>query len=219
MRIVIFSDLHNSTAGFCAVQRYAQQHQADRLLYLGDLGSDETLLAALRDREIACTFGNWEVSGLRRLSSPWAEWVAQWPAKIEISDICYTHATPDIPATVTNTIEAASYMAHGVGWGQLFPRLHTNEEARWLALAALETTNQRAAFHGHTHIQRVWAYQGGRWRTFNGPAEFTLEAGTEEHPNRYLIGVGSAGAPQDGEALRFAVYDEADRHVELVAID
>lgn len=218
MRIVIFSDLHNSTAGLRTVERYAQQHNADRLLYLGDLGSDDTLFAALHRGEIACTFGNWEVSGLRQLRSPWAEWVAQWPAKLEIGDICYTHATPDIPDSVTNTAQAATYMAHGVGWGQLFPRLHTNEDARWLALATLETNNQRAAFHGHTHIQRVWAYQKGRWQTFNGPAEFTLEAGTEEHPNRYLIGVGSAGAPQDGTSLRFALYDEERGHVELVAV-
>jgi hypothetical protein len=110
-------------------------------------------------------------------------------------------------------------MGRGVGWGQLFPRLHNNEEARWSALAALESKNQRAAFHGHTHIQQVWACQGGRWRSFDGPTEFRLEAGTAEQPNRYLIGVGSAGAPQDGRALRYALYDDGDKSVQLLAVE
>lgn len=218
MRTVIFSDLHNLAAGFQSVSIYAEQHNADRLLYLGDLGSDPTLFAALHGREIACIFGNWEVSGLRRLPKRWAKWVADWPAKIDVDGICYTHATPDIPPSVTTTATAAAYMAQGIGWSQLFPRLHNNADARWAALAALEASNQRAAFHGHTHIQQVWAYVYGRWRTFDGPGEFTLDPGTPAQPARYLIGVGSAGAPQDGPTLRFALYDDQDQSVQLVAV-
>jgi predicted phosphodiesterase len=218
MRIVIFSDLHNLVTGFNTVLRYAQRKNADRLLYLGDLGDNPVLLDALHSREISCIFGNWEVSGLRRLSPKWASWVATWPAKIEIDNICYTHATPELPTDVTTTAEAAKYIEQGIGWAQLFPRLHNNEEARWSAWAALETRNQRAAFHGHTHIQQVWVNEAGRWRSFDGPAEFTLEAGTPEYPTRYLIGIGSAGAPQDGRDLRFALYDDSDKCVELLAV-
>ncbi len=218
MRIAIFSDLHNLINGFHAVSLHAQRQNADRLIYLGDLGSDPELFIALQAREIACTFGNWEVSGLQRLPQQLATWVAAWPAKIEINDICYTHATPDIPAAVTTTGEAIAYMRQGIGWNQLFPRLTTNQEARWSALAALATNQQRAAFHGHTHIQQVWAYEAGRWRTFNGPTEFTLESGTVEQPTHYLIGVGSAGAPQDGNTLRYALYDDSNKSVQLHAL-
>jgi predicted phosphodiesterase len=223
MRIAIFSDLHGVEAGYKHVVRHAQQHNADQLLYLGDLGNDPALFAALHSGEIACTFGNWEVSGLNRLPSRWAKWVAGWPAKIELDDICFTHATPDMPATVTNTAEAAAYMAQGMTWHQLFPRLHLNEEARWSALAALETHKQRAAFHGHTHIQQMWSFRRGRWQSLYGPAEFVLEESTAEQPSRYLIGVGSAGAPQDGHLLRYALYDHYEEHrersVQLVALD
>jgi predicted phosphodiesterase len=218
MRIAILSDLHGNAAAFDTIIRHAEGHQADRLLYLGDLGHDPALLAALHSREIACTFGNWEVSGLRRLPLRWQSWVGAWPAKIEIGDICYTHATPDMPAAVTTTAEAAIYMGRGVGWNDLFPRLHNDEDARWAALAALEANDRRAAFHGHTHIQQAWLYQKGRWRSFYGPAEFTLEPGTVQQPTRYLIGVGSAGEPQDGAALRYALHDEGDRSVQLLAV-
>jgi predicted phosphodiesterase len=196
----------------------AQRQNADHLVFLGDAGNNTTLLDALRAREISCIFGNWEVSGLRRLPAHLAPWVATWPAKIEVDDLCYTHATPDLPSAVNNTAGAVAYMAQGMGWSQLFPRLHNNEEARWAALAALETRDQRAVFHGHTHIQQVWVYAANRWRSFNGPADFPLEPGREEHATRYLIGVGSAGAPQDGHALRYALYDDSDKCVQLLAV-
>jgi predicted phosphodiesterase len=218
MRTAIFSDLHDRTLGFHTILRHAQRHNADQLVYLGDVGDDSALFDALRAREVLCTFGNWEVSGLRRFPARIREWVATWPAKVEMEDLCLTHATPDLPPTVTDTTSAAAYMTQGVGWSQLFPRLNHNEEARWAALAALETHNQRAVFHGHTHIQQVWVYAARRWRSFYGPAEFTLEEGTEEQPTRYLIGVGSAGAPQDGRALRYALYDNSDRGVQLFAV-
>jgi predicted phosphodiesterase len=219
MRIAIFSDLHDFTPGLHKVIADAQCRSADHLLYLGDVGDNHTLFNALRAREITCIFGNWEVSKLRRLPADLASWVAAWPAKVELDDVCATHATPDLPPQVHSTADAATYMARGIGWNQLFPRLHTNEEARWSALAALETSNQRAAFHGHTHVQQVWVYAAQRWRSFNGPAEFTLEPGTPEAPTRYLIGVGSAGDPQDGPALCYALYDDSDHSVQLIKLE
>ncbi len=75
------------------------------------------------------------------------------------------------------------------------------------------------AFHGHTHVQQAWSYIDRRWQQTNGPAEFALECGTESDPARYLIGVGSAGEPQDGRALRYALYDDSAECVALVALD
>jgi hypothetical protein len=42
-----------------------------------------------------------------------------------------------------------------------------------------------------------------------------LEPGLPTAPNRYLIGVGSAGAPDDGPQLRYAIYDETTAQVWL----
>ena len=216
MRTVIFSDLHDFVPGLHTVTAYAERQNVDRLIYLGDAGDNPALFAALRSREITCIFGNWEVSRLRRLPPDLEIWVAIWPAKVDLGEVCYTHATPDVPPEVHTTANAGTYMARGIGWHQLFPRLHINEDARWAALAALEASNQRAAFHGHTHVQQVWVYAMQRWRTFNGPAEFTLDPGTPEQPTRYLIGVGSAGDPQDGPELRFALYDDVEQSVQLI---
>lgn len=218
MRTAIFSDLHNLSSGLQSVIADSQHKNADRLIYLGDVGDDPTLFAALRAREISCTFGNWEVSTMRRLPTGLSAWVAGWPARIESGDVYFTHATPDIPLRVLTTASAATYMQKGLGWHVLFPRLNTNEEARWSALAALESSNHRVVFHGHTHVQEVWVYAAKRWRTFRGPAEFTLEPGEPAHATRYLIGVGSAGDPQDGPSLRYALYDDGDQSVQLIKL-
>jgi predicted phosphodiesterase len=208
MRYAIFSDLHDNHTGLAAVLADAEQWQVDGFVYLGDVGRDPKLFLALQERQIACTFGNWEVSGWQRLPDAIAAWVGDWPA------------TPDMPAAVTKTAAASTYMAGGVGWHTLFPRLHRQEEARWAALAMLESTALRIAFHGHTHVQEVHVWESDetghrRLRAFRTTGEFTIERGDPAAPNRYLVGVGSAGAPDDGPGLCYALYDDVARQVLL----
>ena len=220
MRFAIFSDLHDNGAGLAAVLTDAAQWQVDNFVYLGDVGRDPQLFLALQERSIACTFGNWEVSGWQRLPVPLADWVRDWPALIRRPQAIFCHATPDMPPLVTSTATAEAYMRNNLSWHTLFPRLHRHEGARWEALATLEATDVQVAFHGHTHVQEVWAWadegQGQRrLRNFREPAEFTLEPGSPTAPNRYPIGVGSAGAPDDGPQLRYVIYDETTAQVWL----
>lgn len=220
MRFAIFSDLHDNGVGLAAVLTDAAQWQVDNFVYLGDVGRDPQLFLALQERNIACTFGNWEVSGWQRLPATLADWVRDWPALIRRPRAIFCHATPDMPPLVTSTATAEAYMRNNLSWHALFPRLHRHEGARWEAFATLEATDVQVAFHGHTHVQEVWAWaadgQGERrLRNFRDPSEFTLETGLPTAPNRYLIGVGSAGAPDDGPQLRYVIYDETTAQVWL----
>jgi predicted phosphodiesterase len=220
MRFAIFSDLHNNAAGLERVLTDAAEQRADRLICLGDVGRDERLFGELRRQRVECLFGNWEVSGMRYMDHPTAAWVRTWRASLRYGLALFCHATPDIPASVTTTVSATHYMAGGVGWSTLFPRLHLNEGARWSALAALEEADLRVAFHGHTHVQLVWCWQRGSpdtqvLRPFSEPTTFVLEPGEPGTPNRYLVGVGSAGQPDDGPWLRYVLYDEASQQVTL----
>jgi len=220
MRFAIFSDLHDNGAGLVAVLADAAQWQVDNFVYLGDVGRDSQLFLALQDQNIACTFGNWEVSGWQRLPATIAPWVRDWPAVIRRPQALFCHATPDMPPTVVSTATAEAYMRNNLSWHALFPRLHRNEQARWEAFATLEASGMQVAFHGHTHIQEVWAWaddgQGQRrLHSSRDLTEVTLEAGLPTAPNRYLIGVGSAGAPDDGPQLRYVIYDETMAQVWL----
>lgn len=229
MRYAIFSDLHDSLRGFDLVLEDAHQRHVDQFIYLGDVGRSATLFRRLAELSIPCLFGNWEVSGYPRLPAPLDTTVAHWPARYWLPYACLTHATPDMPGEIETTAHAARYMQQTIGeqqmsgWARLFPRLHSQEEARWHALAALETFGVPIAFHGHTHIQRVWIYgqrDGGphtalqrenssdrspsRWHQYHGEPVLPISLPTA---NRYLIGVGSAGQPHDGPYPRYAIYD------------
>jgi hypothetical protein len=177
------------------------------------------LFRTLHQRGYSCLYGNWEVSRLRRLPASLASWVATWPAAYHAGDVVFCHATPDLPPAAATTADAVEHMGRGVRWDQLFPRLRTQGPARRLALAQLETSNQVAAFHGHTHIQHVWRYGAYGWRGFDGPAEFSLAPTAADSTPRFLIGVGSAGAPEDGPQPRYALYDDTQRIVTLIALD
>lgn len=244
MRYAIFSDLHDSLRGWELLLSHAQRNQANALIYLGDVGQNPQLFRTLQDHAIPCLFGNWEVSGYGRLPPDLADAVAQWPATCtldaaagdaagadaggdEQGAACCAHATPAMPAHIRTTQDAARHMQQGHSWASLFPRLHNDESARWEALAALETASIPLAFHGHTHVQMLWAYgpvtgrpaAGGRestrrWRSQSAPQVYPLAAAT----TRYLIGVGSAGQPDDGPQPRYVIYDTTAQTVELCAI-
>lgn len=220
MRYAIFSDLHDNQSGLTAVLADAEAGQVETLIYLGDVGRDPRLFRTLQERQIACTFGNWEVSGWQRLPAALAGWVGEWPATIRHDTAIFCHATPDLPASVTTTAAASAYMAGNQSWHALFPRLNRQEEARWAALATLEAANCRVAFHGHTHVQELYCWEhdeAGRrhLRVDRTPGEFTLHQGNPTTSNRYLIGVGSAGAPDDGPGLCYVLYDDRTQQVVL----
>ena len=213
MIFAIFSDLHDNGAGLRRVLRDAERMQADRLVCLGDVGHSVGLYADLAGRGIECTFGNWEVSGLQQMPTATADWVGQWPAVIRGGHALFCHATPDLPAGVHTTVDAARFMDTVAGWHVLFPRLNRDEPARWQALARLEVDGVQVAFHGHTHVQEAWAWlddgTGMRHlRRSSAPAELVLEPGSAQAPSRHLIGVGSAGQPHDGPHPRYALYDD-----------
>lgn len=218
MRIAIFSDIHDNQAGLRAMLADAERHNADRLIFLGDLGNDARLFEPLQEMEIDCLFGNWEVSGLSRLPSQVRDWVGAWPSTLREGAAAYCHATPDMPKEASNTRNAVMYMQQGVRWQQLFPRLHRDESALWNALAVMEEADLRVAFHGHTHVQMAWAWSvgsggthpGGRGRRLQswlGLETLELASGAADSPNHYIIGVGSAGQPDDGPALKYVIYE------------
>jgi hypothetical protein len=139
-------------------------------------------------------------------------WVARWPALVRHGHALFTHATPAVPLTIRVTADVAALRTAGEQWLHLFPRLDRHEQAVWDALAAMEAADARVVFHGHTHVQQAQGWVTGdngrrRLRTWNNVEMIELQEGDPGRPNRYLIGVGSAGQPEDGPQGGYAVYD------------
>lgn len=216
MRTAIFADLHDNYTGLVAVLDDAAAQKVDRCICLGDAGHTPRILAALQVRQIPCVYGNWEVSGLRRLDGPLADWVGAWPALLREGDAVYCHATPDMPSTLPTTADAAAWMRPGMSWSALFPRLHQNTDAVWHALAWMEAAGVAVAFHGHTHVQMVWTWEVAP-NKLRAASNLTVVRLTPAA--RVLVGVGSAGVPEDGDTLRYAIYDDAARLVYLRRIE
>jgi diadenosine tetraphosphatase ApaH/serine/threonine PP2A family protein phosphatase len=89
------------------------------------------------------------------------------------------------------------------------------------AWPALEATDARITFFGHTHVQGGFATNGDEWFRLTpqyatrhphygdhgGAEEFELELRTGA---RYLLNPGSVGQPRDGDwRAAFALYDDA----------
>lgn len=214
MKIAIFSDIHDNARALETFLTDAEGQGADRLYCLGDVGHSAALFDRLHGVGIDCTFGNWEVSGLARMAAPRQAWVGAWSARRAVGDALLCHATPDMPAAAATTEAAAAFMRTGVRWPTLFPRLDANEEAGWQALAVLEESNVRVAFHGHTHVQKIWSWEADsdgkrRLRSTQDATSITLAPGTPDAPNRTIVGVGSIGQPQDGPSGKYVIWDQA----------
>lgn len=212
MRTAIFADLHDNYTGLTTVLDDAAAQKVDRTIFLGDAGHTARILAALQVRKFSCVFGNWEVSGLRRWNENLATWVSTWPAVIRAGCAVYCHATPDMPAALATAGATAAWMKPGMSWSSIFPRLHQNTDAVWNALAWMESEDVTVAFHGHTHVQMVWVWElaSNQLRAFTNLTQVRLAPGT-----RTIIGVGSAGVPEDGPWPRYAIYDDATATVLL----
>lgn len=215
MRTAIFADLHDNHTGLATVLADANEQKVDAFIFLGDAGHQPRLLAALQVRRIPCVYGNWEVSGLRRLPQKLAEWVGEWPALLRQGDAAYCHASPEMPATLPTTAAAADWMKPGMSWSALFPRLHQSSDALWNALAWMESHDVRVLFHGHTHVQTAWVWElaTNRLRLLSNATLVRLTPAV-----RVVVGVGSAGAPEDGPWPRYAIYDNVAQTVLLHAV-
>ena len=208
----IFSDVHHRSDRLQRVLDYLATRPVDMYLQLGDLGSAPLpLLDTLPVRHV---FGNWEVSQLLSFPPERREQVAAWPARQLGAGWIACHASPVFPPECTDLAATRRYMAqHRPRWMQLFPSLLHDEKAIWAAFTELAIEGRRVAFHGHTHVQAVQQLDAdNNYRRLEGPIiHLTPDALT-------LVGVGSAGVPRDGNALRCVLFDDVAWEVELVGI-
>jgi len=209
----IFADVHNETHNLEHILAYLAGRQVDSHLQLGDLGARP--LSLLDSLPVRHTFGNWEVSQLHKFPPERQPEVAAWPAHLAGPGWIASHASPVFPSECTDLATTQRYVAqHRPRWMQLFPSLLHDENAIWAAFTELGNQGRRVAFHGHTHVQAVQQLDpNNHYRRIRGPV-------VHLHPDALtLVGVGSVGAPRDGNALRCVLFDDETFEIELLAIE
>lgn len=213
MRYAILSDIHSNQLALEQILADARLHEVESILCLGDVGSD-TCLDRLRVAGAKMVFGNWEVSQWGHLRQDNQAWVKNLSPMLAGDAFLAVHAAPWWPQGLSNVEDFMTYLLRqGVKWRVLFPYLDENEEAFWRALAELEEAERRVLFHGHTHVQMARRLgPTGHVAALRGPI-FVLDRRA-----RYVVGVGSAGRPEDGPGPKYALYDDASATVELRAL-
>ncbi len=214
MRYAILSDVHGKTAKLRAVLADAEAQRVDSIVNLGDVGSDECF-DLLRAAGAVSVFGNYDVSTWPRLSEANRRYVLGLAPMLSGPTFLAVHAVPFWPDGLANVADFAAYMQRtGRKWRALFPYLRGEGDHLWRAVAKLEAAGRDVLFHGHTHRQAVWRVGAdGRLARVRRPV-FTLSDGA-----RYVVGVGSAGQPEDGPPPRYVVYDEGARRIEMRRVE
>ena len=153
MRYAILSDVHGHRHKLEAVLADAQARDVDQVISLGDVGGDDCL-ALLRQAGAQAVFGNYEVSGWRRLQPEHRTWVRGWSPLLMADDFMAAHAVPWSPPGLTSVVDFGDWLKRtGRSWRTLFPYLNEQRGTPWRALAELEDWRKPMLFHGHTHRQ------------------------------------------------------------------
>jgi predicted phosphodiesterase len=214
MRYAILSDIHGRLRKLQAALTDARARGAQQIVSLGDVGGEDCL-DLLRRAGATAVFGNYEVSGWRRLAPEYRAWVQSWPPLLCDDGFLAVHAAPWWPEGLHTIEDFGDWLKRtGQSWRALFPYLDEDPDHLWLALGELELAAQSILFHGHTHQQAAWHWQPpGRLRRLQATA-FNIQPG-----HRYVVGVGSVGLPEDGGWAAYTLYDAQSGRVELVRLE
>jgi predicted phosphodiesterase len=213
MRYALLSDVHGHRLQLEVVLADAQARGADRIISLGDVG-DDACVALLRQAGALAVFGNYEVSGWRRLSEGHRAWVRSWPPMLQEDGFLAVHAAPWWPRSLHSAEQFRRWLERtGHSWRSLFPYMTEDEDHLLHAVAELEMTGKSVIFHGHTHRQTVWrlAPSGAMERVSSRSLGI-------ERSYTYVVGVGSVGLPEDGGWAAYALYDADASLIDLVRL-
>jgi diadenosine tetraphosphatase ApaH/serine/threonine PP2A family protein phosphatase len=213
MRYAILSDVHGRRTELEAVLSDARERGAEQIISLGDVGGDDCL-RLLRQSGAMAVFGNYEVSGWRRLQAEHRAWVQRWPPLLAEDGFLAVHAAPWWPEGLQSVADFGQWLRRtGRSWRALFPYLTEDKDHLWQALAELEETGKTILFHGHTHVQEIWR-SGPRGHA----RQVRATAVRVEMGYRYVVGVGSVGLPEDGGPTAYVWYDAEAQLIELIRI-
>ena len=213
MRYAILSDVHGRHEKLASVLDDARTRGATQIISLGDVGGD-SCLALLQRAGALAVFGNYEVSGWRRLMPEYRAWVQGWMPLLVEDGFLAVHAVPWWPEGLETVDDFSAWLdVTGRSWLDLFPYLTDDEDYMWQALAELEEAERTILFHGHTHQQAVWQWgPTGRLRRLRGTA---VQVKADHH---YVVGVGSVGLPEDGAWAAYVIFDSTTGRIELVRL-
>lgn len=205
-RYAITADVHGRVGRLHAVLRDAERRGATAFIDLGDVGTD-SCYDLLRQMGAQGVFGNYEVTRWPELSAANQEWVRALESVLYGDDFMAAHAAPFLPAGLATVGQVLDHvLRRGVKWRTLFPRLEQDEDSRRQTYVEMAKHGKRVFFHGHSHVQEAWRM--GATGSISRVSDACFRIKPDE---RYIVGVGSVGQPEDGRKARYAIYDREEQ--------
>jgi predicted phosphodiesterase len=214
MRFAIFGDIHSNLEALQAVLADAQAVHCTHHICLGDIvgynANPKECLDIVRGLNCPVVKGNHDELACLDINpnnvSPLANegidftrthltpedltWLAGLKFVRQVRDFTIVHATLDTPHK----------------WGYVLNQLDAG--------ASFSYQHTQLCFFGHTHVPRAYV-RDHHVRSLDGWQSVIIEAG-----KKYFLNVGSVGQPRDGDwRASYAIYDVADRLVELRRVD
>lgn len=205
MRFAILSDVHANVQAWNAVLSDIAVQSVDRIVCLGDLvgyGADPAAVLESAYRHVdAFALGNHDAVIAGRMADTWFTDEAR-------TALAWTRATLRPRArTFLGTwplcLKGPGFRcAHG---DFARPAAFTYIQAPETAMPSWERVDEPLLFVGHTHQPGIYLLGASGIPRRVEPQDFELEPG-----KRYLVNVGSVGAPRQGDALAgYCLYDNA----------
>lgn len=207
MKIALIADIHANRQAFTACLARARELGAERLVLLGDFvgyGADpewtvDTAMTLAGQGAVALQ-GNHDaaIANLREQMNPKAQIVIEWTRGR--LDAAQRDFLTGLPLTVREDDRLYVHADASAPWRWLY--VTSAEEAR----VSLAATDARLVFCGHVHIPAVYSLSVvAKMTSFRPVADVPVPLLARR---RWLIVLGSAGQPRDGNpAASFAMLD------------
>lgn len=212
MRLAVISDIHGNMEALQAVLQDIAVKDVDRIVCLGDCvgygAQPEEVVSLITRRKIHTVIGNHEeavfdddvlswfnpqatesiLRARKILSKRSVETFKKWPKYICLENTHFVHGFP--PDSVhTYLFEATTDMVS----------------------VAMERTDAKVCFVGHTHILTMMAWDGMTVQTMR------LSRGVHPLDNRrFIVNVGSVGQPRDGNNnAKYVLFEPEQKRIEV----
>lgn len=214
----VLADIHANLPALQAVLEWLDARSIGEMLILGDIVGygpyPAECIALLRQRHALCIRGNHDhfvahereskvpMSQSAQLAADWTMrhlsedelwWLRELPLKLEVADILAVHGAPCDRTFMNGYVYEMTYERN---------------------LRCLRDSGVHICFHGHTHVQGVYASDGRR--------DFPLCCDATQALSGYaqcLVSPGSVGQPRTGKpGADFAIFYPSDRHIEFLSV-
>lgn len=220
-RVAVLSDIHGNMEALTAVLKAAGKEGADVIWHLGDLvgynADPDQCMDLLRDHNTVGVQGNHDLAAVDPQIAQSFNVLAHEALLYTLTRLHSAHVAHLYALPLYRLLDEAVLLCHGTPETPHSYILTVFQAKRTFNLLRKQFPQVRICFHGHTHVQKLWARdQRGKVTAWDLPSgEIRLDPEL-----MFLINPGSVGQPrQKDRRAHFLIFDTERLLVTFHAVD